>query len=59
MIDEKDFETYLNISKDKFEIFLFDKKNLNNFYQDEFKLKNKIDFTNLDNLTYFLDKNIE
>ena len=58
MIEEENFETYLSISPKKFEIFLFDKKNLKSLYKDKLELENKIDFINLDNLSNFLDANI-
>ena len=58
MIEEENFETYLSISPKKFEIFLFDKKNLKNLYKDKLELENEIDFLNLDNLSNFLDANI-
>ena len=56
MVEEIDFETYLSLSKSKFEIFLFDNKNLKNLYQNELKLENNI--INLENLSKFLDDNI-
>ena len=55
---EEDLETYLSISKNKFEIYLFDKINLKNLYKEELKIKNIIDFEELNNLTKFLDDNI-
>ncbi|MDC0908350.1 hypothetical protein OAR98_00515 [Candidatus Pelagibacter sp.] len=55
---EEDLETYLSISKNKFEIFLFDKINLKNLYKEELEIKNIIDFEELNNLTKFLDDNI-
>ena len=58
MIEEENFETYLSISPKKFEIFLFDKKNLKSLYKDKLELENEIDFLNLDNLSNFLDANI-
>ena len=58
MIEEENFETYLSISPKKFEIFLFDKKNLKSIYKDKLELENEIDFLNLDNLSNFLDANI-
>ena len=58
MIEEENFETYLSISPKKFEIFLFDKKNLKSLYKDKLELENEIDFINLDNLSNFLDANI-
>ena len=50
------FETYLSISKNKFEIFLFDNKNLKNLYQNELKLESNI--LDLEKLSKFLDENI-
>ena len=58
MIEEVDFETYLSVSNSKFQIYLFDKKNLKNLYEDELKLENEINFKNLNNLSKFLDNNI-
>ena len=45
MIEEENFETYLSISPKKFEIFLFDKKNLKSLYKDKLELEN-ISFEN-------------
>ena len=56
MAEEIDFETYLSISKNKFEIFLFDKKNLKSLYQNELKLESSI--IDLEKLSNFLDENI-
>ena len=58
MIEEVDFETYLSVSNSKFQIYLFDKKNLKNLYEDELKLENEINFKDLNNLSKFLDNNI-
>ena len=58
MIEEIDFETYLNISKNKFEIFLFDKKKLKNIYKDKIQFKDELKFIDSDKLSKFLDKNI-
>ena len=58
MIDETDLETYLYISKDKFLIFLFDKKNFVNLYKNELIHDREINFTDLTNLSKFLDENI-
>ena len=58
MIEEENFETYLSICPKKFEIFLFDKKDLKILYKDMLKLENEIDFLNLENLSNFLDANI-
>ena len=37
MIEDSDLETYLYISKNKFQIFVFDKKKLKNLYSEELK----------------------
>ncbi len=56
MAEEIDFETYLSISKNKFEIFLFDNKNLKSLYKNELKLESSI--IDLEKLSKFLDDNI-
>ena len=56
MAEEIDFETYLSISKNKFEIFLFDNKNLESLYQNELKLESSV--IDLEKLSKFLDENI-
>jgi len=38
MIEDLDFETYLYISKDKFQIFVLNKKKLKNLYSQELKI---------------------
>ena len=58
MIEAENCETYLSVSKNKFQIFLFDKKNSNNLYVNELKIENKIDFIDLNNLSKFLEKNV-
>ena len=58
MIEEVDFETYLYVSKDKFQIFVYDKLNQKNLFNKEIRLNNQLNFHNLDNLTKFLDENI-
>ena len=58
MNKEIDFEIYLIISYEKFEIFLFDIKNHKNIYQEEFKFSDvseKLDFNLLND---FLENNI-
>ena len=55
MIEETDFETFLFISKNKYQIFVYDKDNLKNFYNEEININNGIE---LDNLSNFLDENI-
>ncbi len=55
MIEETDFETFLYISKNKYQIFVYDKNNLKELYNEEVK-------TNVDiepnNLSKFIDDNI-
>ena len=55
MIEETDFETFLFISKNKCQIFVYDKKNLKNFYNDEIMINDGIE---LDILSNFIDENI-
>ncbi|MDA7814125.1 hypothetical protein N8990_04370 [Candidatus Pelagibacter sp.] len=58
MIEDLDFETYLYISKDKFQIFVFNKKKLKNLYSQELKIDHQFDFKDPNILLNFLDKNI-
>ena len=44
MTEETDFEAYLYLSSNKFEIFLFDKKNIKNLFQDSLIIKNNFNF---------------
>jgi hypothetical protein len=55
MIEEIDFETFLYISKNKYQIFVYDKNNSKNLYKNEIKTTNKIE---PNNLSKFLDENI-
>ena len=55
MIENLDFETFLYISKNKYQIFVNDKKNLKNLYNKELKINEEID---LNSLSKFLDDNI-
>ena len=55
MIEETDFETFLYISKNKYQIFVYDKINFKNLYNEETKTGDEID---LNNLSKFLEKNI-
>ena len=54
MTEETNLETYLLISKNKYQIFVYDKDNLKNLYNEEINY-NEIE---LDNLSNFLDENI-
>ena len=58
MIEETDFETYLNVAKNKLQIFLFDKKKSKNLYKNEVKIKNEFNFIDFNKLSRFLDDNI-
>ena len=58
MTEETDFETYLYLSSNEFKIFLFDKKNIKNLFQDSLIIKNNFDFIEFTELTNFLDINI-
>ena len=55
MIENSDFETFLYISKNKYQIFVYDKNNSKNLYNEEIKNDNEIE---LDILAKFLDDNI-
>ena len=55
MIDNSDFETFLYISKNKYQIFVYDKDNLKDLYNSEIRINGVIEF---DNLSNFLDENI-
>ena len=55
MIEDIEFETFLYISKNKYQIFVYDKNNLKNLYDEELKNDNEIE---LNILSKFLDDNI-
>jgi hypothetical protein len=55
MIEDIDFETFLRISNNKYQIFVYDKINLKNLYNKEIKTVDEIE---LNNLSKFLDDNI-
>ena len=58
MIKELDFNTFLSVERNKFQIFLFDKNNLKNLYQKELKFQNSLNNIDFVNLSKFLDDNI-
>ncbi len=58
MTEELEFETYLFISINKFEIYLFDKKRLKNLYKEKVNFENNSERIDLIVLTNFLNKNI-
>ena len=55
MIENSDFETFLYISKNKYQIFVYDKNNLKNLYNEEIENSDEIE---LNILSKFLDDNI-
>ena len=55
MIENSDFETFLYISKNKYQIFVYDKNNLKNLYHEEIENDDEIELKILSN---FLDENI-
>ena len=55
MIKETDFETFLYISKNKYQIFVYDKNSFKDLYNEEIKISDEIE---LNNLSKFLDENI-
>ena len=55
MTQVTDFETFLFISKNKYQIFVYDKDNLKNLYNEKINIYDGIE---LDNLSNFLDENI-
>ena len=55
MIENSDFETFLYISKKKYQIIVYDKNNLKNLYDEEIKSDNEIE---LNLLSKFLDDNV-
>jgi len=55
MIENSDFETFLYISKSKYQIFVYDKNNLKNLYSEEIEYSDEIE---LNILSQFLDDNI-
>ena len=55
MIENLDFETFLYISKNKYQIFVYDKNNLKNLYHEEIENNDEIE---LNILSKFIDDNI-
>ena len=58
MNDKLEFETYLNISLNKYEIYLLDVRNFKNIYKDEFIITNVNETANYSSLKKFLDNNV-
>ena len=55
MIENSDFETFLYISKNKYQIFVYDRNNLKNLYHEEIESDDEIE---LNILSKFIDDNI-
>ena len=55
MTEETHFKTFFYISKNKYQIFVYDKNVLKNLYNEEIKINNEME---LYNLSKFLDENI-
>ena len=55
MIENSDFETFLYISKNKYQIFVYDRNNLKNLYHEEIENNDEIE---LNILSKFIDDNI-
>ena len=53
MIEKSHFETFLYISKNKYQIFVQDKNDFKNIYNEEIEAYNQIE---LDDLSKFLDE---
>ena len=58
MVEELDFDAYLCISQNEFEIYFFDKKNLKNLYSEKITFDNKTNYIDLETLDKFLQDNI-
>ena len=58
MIEEIDFEAFLYVSNEKYQVSVFDKKKLKNLYNEELKFDYKFNSLDFNNLTKFLDENI-
>ena len=58
MNKENDLQHYLSISPNKFGIYFFDTKSLENLYKEEITFNRDKDFLNYDLLKKFLDDNV-
>ena len=58
MNKEEELENYISISPNKFGIYLFDKKNLNNLYNKELIVDNNSGSLDFNTLEKFLDNNV-
>ena len=58
MTEESEIDTYLTISKNKFGIYLFDKKKMDTLYKEELNFEENVKNLEFKNLSKFLDENI-
>ena len=58
MIEEANIETFLYISRNRYAIFVADKRNFKSLYKEEFKIIDEINPDDLSHLLKFLDENI-
>ena len=58
MTEKTNFETFIYVSKNKYQIFVFDKSNYKNLYDKELLINDEAELSNLDRLSNFIDENI-
>ena len=58
MIEKTNFETFVYVSKNKYQIFVYDKSNYKNLYDKELLINDIVELSNLDRLSNFVDENI-
>ena len=58
MIEKTNFETFVYVSKNKYQIFVYDKSNYKNLYDKELLINDIVELSNLDRLSNFIDENI-
>ena len=58
MIEKTNFETFVYVSKNKYQIFVYDKSNYKNLYDKELLINDVVELSNLDRLSNFVDENI-
>ena len=58
MIEKTNFETFVYVSKNKYQIFVYDKINYKNLYDKELLINDGVELSNLDKLSNFIDENI-
>jgi len=58
MIEKTNFETFVYVSKNKYQIFVYDKSNYKNLYDKELLINDVVELSNSDRLSNFVDENI-